>query len=56
MNKTETFHVEKMTVTNAQRTPVQLFVAAMAITSGAMSAVALAILGGKAINFIISII
>lgn len=56
MNKTETFHIEKVTVTNAHRTPAELFVAAMAITSGAMTAVGLAILGGKAINFIISII
>lgn len=56
MNKTETFHVEKMTVTNAQRTPAQLFVAAMAITSGSMAAVGLAILASKTISFIISLI
>lgn len=56
MEKTESIHIESMQITHKNRTPVELFIASLAITSGVMSAVGLAILGGKAINFIISII
>lgn len=52
MNKTETFHIEKLTVTNAHRTPAELFVAAMAVTGGAMTSIGLAILVSKLFNII----
>lgn len=52
MNKTETFHIEKVTVTNAHRTPAQLFVAAMSVTGGALSAIGLAAFVNKTIDII----
>lgn len=52
MEKTETFHIEKMTITNAHRTPAQLFVAAMAVTGGAITSIGLAILASKLFNII----
>lgn len=52
MEKTENIHIEKLTITNAHRTPAELFVAAMAVTGGAITSIGLAIFVSKLFNII----
>lgn len=52
MDKKDNIYIEKVTVTNAHRTPAELFVAAMAVTGGAMTSIGLAIFVSKLFNII----